>query len=740
MKIGFLNPWRNKAENQVFESLRIAAARIGHEMVHCANSMEVAAHAPDFVVACSSTQPKLNDVPTYAVIHEFRGLYLTLRPHYDNILSCDGYLAIADSLARMIRDLTFAAGRPQDAGFFYCTCQRTDIRTGVAALIASSRLKITYFGTNWDAERAGMIRILGRHDGIQVFGPEDSWTGLDPKSYGGTLPFDGESVQRKYAENGIGLCLLSQNHGRDDVVSNRIFEVTSVGAIAIASDVPWLRRHFGDSLYYVDQSLPSPYLVRQILLRREEIYRDPEAAIEKARRAREIFERDLAAEVMLENAVAHHRRVSGDRQAALAAGARHAPLISVIVRCGSRPAEMVRRAVESLAGQSYGRFEVILVRHRDMDLSPIAGTAFPNIECIRVVEAPAGKRSTSLWAGLRAVKGEYFSVLDDDDWVFSNHFETLFHPVASPPARRFFAYSGVIAAEPEPFPIHGGGSDNRRLAHFGITATEDLFAISGAFAPNCFVASADLLNPALLEDPQLATAEDSYLILSLLAQADPKFSYAATAVYECGRADQSGFAHDPLRLEDELTVQIRLHACATLPQPGLAAGCATLPRPGLAAGYAALSKFWKERPAAEAPRIPADLIQRVSTGFDPKTSNIRPGCTITNSATGECRVETAPEPWSYSAEFSLGIPAACEGPGLIRVELQVSRGPVGIGVLNTAETDFLRRVPVRESGKPQSFDFLVSDFRQIGRVVIQNWDTPGVHSASIRSLTAWGLR
>ena len=91
-------------------------------------------------------------------------------------------------------------------------------------------------------------------------------------------------------------------------------------------------------------------------------------------------------------------------------------------------------------------------------------------------------------------------------------------------------------------------------------------------------------------------------------------------------------------------------------------------------------------------------------------------------------------------EFSLGIPAACEGPGLIRVELQVSRGPVGIGVLNTAETDFLRRVPVRESGKPQSFDFLVSDFRQIGRVVIQNWDTPGVHSASIRSLTAWGLR
>jgi len=113
----------------------------------------------------------------------------------------------------------------------------------------------------------------------------------------------------------------------------------------------------------------------------------------------------------------------------------------------------VRRAVESLSRQTYGRFDVILVRHRDMDLSQIEGTAFPNIECIRVVEAPAGKRSTSLWAGLRAVKGEYFSVLDDDDWLFSNHFEALFHPVTSPPPSRFLAYSGVITAEPAPAPI-----------------------------------------------------------------------------------------------------------------------------------------------------------------------------------------------------------------------------------------------------------------------------------------------
>jgi hypothetical protein len=728
MKIGFLNPWQNASENQTFQSLAIAAARIGHEMVNCANSMEVAAQAPDFVLATALTQPKLNDVPHYAIVHAPRYLYLTDRRNFESTLSCDGYLTIADTLARFVRDLTFAAGRPQEAGRFFFTCQRFDLQPGIRALIAASGLKITYLGTNWDSRRAEAIRLLSRHDGIEVYGPEESWAGLDPKSYRGISPFDGGSAQKKYAANGIGLCLFSEEHVRDDVISSRVFEIAASGAIAICPDMPWLRGNFGDSLYYVDQSLPNPYLVRQILLRREEIYRDPEAAIEKARRAREIFERNFAAEVLLENAVAFHQRASGQRAAKLAAGAAHAPLISVIVRCGSRPVTMVRRAVESLARQTYGRFDVILVRHSAMDLAEIAGLALPNVESIRVIEAPAGHRSTSLWAGLAAVKGDYFSVLDDDDWLFSNHFEALFHPVTSPPPSPFLGYSGTITAQSDAAPIVGGGADKRCLSHFGITCIDDIFAVSAAFTSHCFVASRDLLHPALLEDPHLVTGEDSYLILSLLAQTDPKFSFAATAVYESGHGEQSNFARHELRSEDDLTIQVRLH------------GCTTLPRPGLMDGWPALAEFCRKRPAAEASRIPGELIQRVAAGFNPGASNVRPGCTVANPATGECRVETAPEPWAYAAEFSLGVPPACEGPGFIRVEVQVDRGPVGIGLLNPAGSDFLCRVPVTESAEAQSLEFPVSEFRQMGRLVVQNWDAPGVHSATIRSLAAWGLR
>ena len=109
-------------------------------------------------------------------------------------------------------------------------------------MAASGKLRITYFGTNWDKGREKLINLLSQYDGVQIYGPRHSWPGVDPRSYGGALPFDGNSVQAKYAENGIGLCLLSDMHLKDDVISNRVFEIASVGAIAICPDMPWLHR------------------------------------------------------------------------------------------------------------------------------------------------------------------------------------------------------------------------------------------------------------------------------------------------------------------------------------------------------------------------------------------------------------------------------------------------------------------------------------------------------------------
>jgi hypothetical protein len=58
-QIVLLNPWRKSAKNQAFTSLRIAAERLGHLLVHC-NSIEIEECDPDFVLATASNPGKTN--------------------------------------------------------------------------------------------------------------------------------------------------------------------------------------------------------------------------------------------------------------------------------------------------------------------------------------------------------------------------------------------------------------------------------------------------------------------------------------------------------------------------------------------------------------------------------------------------------------------------------------------------------------------------------------------------------
>ncbi|HLG96332.1 MAG TPA: glycosyltransferase family A protein [Bryobacteraceae bacterium] len=724
MKIAFLNPWREAAENQAFSSLRIAAERVGHELVHCSNSTEVEECAPEFVLAAASTQPKLNAVPHYGVIHEPRNRFLTNRRYFYNLLSYDGYLTISETLERFVRDVTFGTGQPKPTGFYYNTCQRQQISSDLPGLINRRELRITYFGTNWDKRRHPFFRLLSESEGVEICGPEHSWRHICRQGYGGTLPFDGMSVQAKYSANGIGLCMLSDLHLSDDVVSNRLFEITSVGAIALCCDIPWIRRHFGDSVYYFDQRLTDRALERAILRLRDLIYQNPEAAIARARKARQIFEEKFAAEVMIKNAVEYHQDRCSDRQAArTTAEASYSPLISVIVRCGSRPLRYLERAVRSISQQTYGRFEVILVKHKEIDLTPFKTCDFPRIECFQTIACIGGNRSTSLWAGLNAVRGQYFCILDDDDWWFSNHFEQLFQPPPKEPLTRFMAYSGTITLHRQPVAIDGGGYDCRELHRFGIESQQPWHAATSAFASHCFVASSDLLHPRLLVCPGMETAEDSYLILSLLAQVQPRFSYAATCVYDRTLTDQSGFANHPERRDDELAIYLRL---LLRDRPDF------LP----ADTWKSISEHWSQRQALESTEAEPDSQEespetilrdweQLSAGYDSKASTFSAKSRPVDENTGCAIVQTPAEPWSYGAALFVRRPEREPWEYALAVELRVRSGTVGVGLLNAAEDDFLFRQRVTMNPELQTVHFTIRDVPQIGRLVVQNWETPG---------------
>ena len=261
-KIAFLNPWRNSSENQAYQSLRVAAARVGCTLIGCSNSMEIEACDPDFVLAVASTQPKLTRHPTFGVIHEPRERFLLNREYFNNLLTYDGYFTIMDTLHTFLQNVLVGIGRECEIGFYFDAPQRLDLQAPVEALAGEGAVKLTYFGTNWDSRQRELFIQLDREGLIDVYGPPAAWAYLTGGSYRGVLPFDGEAPQRAYAANGAGLVLLSEEHLRDDVISNRVFEIAAGGAVGVACDTPWLRRHFGDCLFYFDQRTTPSRIVR----------------------------------------------------------------------------------------------------------------------------------------------------------------------------------------------------------------------------------------------------------------------------------------------------------------------------------------------------------------------------------------------------------------------------------------------------------------------------------------------
>ena len=191
------------------------------------------------------------DLPTYLVVHEPKSYLFEQPQRLRNILSYDGYLTISDRLERFIRDFSHGVGRPSEPGFFFNTPQTTDLRSDWRQPNRPATLRVAYFGTNWNRRTPLLFRALDRLELLRIHGPEGSWRKEGLKSYAGPVPFDGAGPQRIYAECGLGLALMDERWQQEDIVSNRLFEISSVGAVSISPDMPWARKWFGDSVLYL---------------------------------------------------------------------------------------------------------------------------------------------------------------------------------------------------------------------------------------------------------------------------------------------------------------------------------------------------------------------------------------------------------------------------------------------------------------------------------------------------------
>jgi hypothetical protein len=556
VKIAYHNPLSDITESWVFKQLQHAGQCLGHQLFDCYDERDIESCRPDFVLSVSTLVPKIVDTPSYLALHQPKAWILEDNRRLRNILSYDGYLTISDSLARLARDIGHGIGIADEPGFFHPTPRRSGLYADWQRDDLGHALRIVYCGTDYAGEMPGLLRALVPSGVLHVYGPEAAWAPCDGPSYRGPVPLDVMGPQRLYAAGGIGLSLISEPAQRDNVISTRLFQITSVGAVAICPDIPWIRKWYGQSVLYFDPKLPQPEIAHQVRGHHAFCFANPGLAARLGAEARQIFEEHFSAERMLANLVAYHQRKVTDRARRVAVMPLP-PQISVVIRCGGRNVAVVRRAVNSVRHQTYGRFTIILAKYRPIDLSAITEDLGGAITDFNEFFIPWGGRAQMLFEGIKRVEAPYFAVLDDDDFWLSDHIEGLFR--AGWRVRPDFetAFSGVVEFD-YLADLGEGLRATRHISRFGFDGPiKDAGDIQAVIHLSCFVARRDLLSDEMLRIPDMRTAEDSLLISYISWRSKPIFSFRPTAFYLRDSVDGSDWQRDEQRSDDELSLAFR---------------------------------------------------------------------------------------------------------------------------------------------------------------------------------------
>ncbi len=112
--------------------------------------------------------------------------------------------------------------------------------------------------------------------------------------------------------------------------------------------------------------------------------------------------------------------------------------VSVILRTKDRP-QLLRRALASLASQTFKGFEVVLVNDGGGDVSAIAGLFAPQFPITLISHEVSKGRTAAANRGWQESKGRWISFLDDDDILYPWHLESLLQAAAV--GTRKFIYS-----------------------------------------------------------------------------------------------------------------------------------------------------------------------------------------------------------------------------------------------------------------------------------------------------------
>jgi phosphoglycerol transferase len=543
MKVALLNAFpnlRHSAEREFIERCVAVLGAMGHEAHRVVTSDDTMAVDPDVVIVTHDFVAKTTDHYTVGLLWSPTTFYKDDEERLKAIRSWDLVVPINAATRRFAKDLHFPTRHDTAVSGldFFPSAPLADLPPP-----DPSSLGLAYVGAHWDGQRHGpLLQELARRTDLHVYGPEKAWTSL-PEAYRGPIPFDGHSLVRTLNRHGIVLALHKPEHVQEETPSMRVFEACAARCVVVTERMQPLLELFGDTVHTLEGGSSPARQATEIADIVAHYRRHPDAFMRAAARTHEVFRARASLEHLLGALLSDVETRRAAERVRLAPRADD-PTVTVIIRCGSRPLSVVQRAVASLAAQTYHSIGLLFVRFDAIDgFAPWleALRAGGRFVAVREVTAPGGGlRSASMWAGLRAVDSELFSMLDDDDELFRDHLASLVE-VLRRDAGCDFAFGGGIRQEEDgaflnDHPRFKGDLDNpvperRALRFLDDFNLDRLLRYDNMILSHSWVARRRVLDDEVLADPALEVGEDVYLYLLLASRHRFRHSGRATVLW-----------------------------------------------------------------------------------------------------------------------------------------------------------------------------------------------------------------
>jgi glycosyltransferase involved in cell wall biosynthesis len=539
MRVAIYNSFfgQDYAEKELALRICLAGEKLDWEMLETGSSNQIRNFNPDFVLALHFSSPKITGFPTYGCMWNPPTFFKEYDKSIDkighslrNILSYDAYLSSSKLMDQWINKTLTNKDKKHFIAPFYTSCNQT-----YYCPPKIDNPLLMYIGTNWDGCRfKELFKKLDSYEFMAIYGIHSGWKYLK-QSYKGTLPFDGTSVLRSLNEAGIGLCLHKEKHCEFSIPSMRIFETVASGALAICGDHPFIRENFGDCVLYLNSNLNDIQKGEQIYEYVDWIRTNKNKALEMSRAAHEIFCKNFSLETLLQNLIPFHEKLIEQKGFILPSINTQYSIenqVQFIVRVGGRSSTTIKRALDSIANQSYKNIAVILIQYNDIpDLDNILDSYQGRISIKVIRSCQTGYRSTQLFDGINALSSKYFAILDDDDVIHPNHVSLLVS-ILENNAQVDVAYSGSICV----LELVGNKCpedtfESSSLAFFEPFDILKIANFNNFITSNSYVAKTSSIRDAFCKDPELVVSEDFFLILSLCEKSVFKFSFEATCEF-----------------------------------------------------------------------------------------------------------------------------------------------------------------------------------------------------------------